>query len=190
MFTDPSNYSVRASEARRNVIDRQSSPLDMDIDPLAEPVDSLFNADMMRAAESKRKLLDKQLNSYEMRSQLCNNINKIKGARPDIVEKVQNLKTQDPDLYEYIKSLEIINSGIWCDKCTEVKSIDASNKICAQPHITKEIINNEIWEQVNVLKREIDSTIYQFTKQVNHIYENVTNAEEVIKKMCLQYTLQ
>ena len=70
-----------------------------------------------------KALSDKQIAADDIKSQLCDKIFAEKKKLPGIAEKISDLEYSDKELFGYIRRLEFVQSGIWCDACAAAKTI-------------------------------------------------------------------
>lgn len=69
-----------------------------------------------------RARMDAQNRAADLKSHLCDEVRKIKVKR-NLVDVVKAFEETDPELYNYIRQLEMINTNIWCTKCDIQKNI-------------------------------------------------------------------
>lgn len=108
----------------------------------ADDESSLFSQESMNAAalegmdriydliKDRRQLMQAQIAASDIQSKLCDEIKEAKDAQ--IEKRIKILEEIDPRLYEYIRYLETVKYGIWCNNCNSVKRIPnfiAENKI-------------------------------------------------------------
>ena len=73
--------------------------------------------------DSRRAIMQAQVRADDIKSKLCDKIQDEKKKVPGLKEKIALFEKSDPDLYNYIRKLEIIHDGIWCPRCNIQKSI-------------------------------------------------------------------
>lgn len=73
--------------------------------------------------ESRRAVMEMQIQSDAIKSQLCDSIQEKKRSVKGLSDKVRALEDSDPDLFNYIRTLEYIQYGVWCPKCNIPKQI-------------------------------------------------------------------
>lgn len=83
---------------------------------------SKIRARMIDAQNSMRK----QELADESKARLCDSIQKHKKTDNRIQASISNLEYVDAKLYDYIRRLEYVQAGIWCDKCAAAKQIHHS----------------------------------------------------------------
>ena len=84
----------------------------------------LVDADRIRdRIESRRAIANAQMRVDEIKSKLCDKIQEEKKKVPGLKEKISALEESEPEIYKYIRKLEIIQDGIWCPRCNIQKSI-------------------------------------------------------------------
>lgn len=71
--------------------------------------------------ESRRALVEAQCATIEIQATLCDSIREVKDKRME--DRIKKLGEDDPALHEYIRMLESIRYGIWCDKCDRIKNL-------------------------------------------------------------------
>jgi len=77
---------------------------------------------MVEAQETMRK----QEQADEAKSKLCDSIQKHKAKIAGLKLRIDNLEYIDPELYRYIRRLEYVQDGIWCNECAAAKQIHHS----------------------------------------------------------------
>lgn len=88
-------------------------------------IDSLFddNDRLRDRMNARRELMNQQVRSDAIKSKLCDKIQTEKRAVPGLDKKIRLLEDTDPELFRYIRKLEFIQDGIWCNKCNVPKKI-------------------------------------------------------------------
>jgi hypothetical protein len=76
---------------------------------------------LRRHIDERRELARRQTEVNDQQFELCNTIQRKKP--PTVEEKLQRLATIDSELYNYIRALERISTGIWCDRCKAAKTV-------------------------------------------------------------------
>ncbi len=90
---------------------------------------SHFDADMLRlrdTIEDRRAIAVAQQATDAIKSQICDKIRVERDAiSPTLAKQIAALEHTDADLFKYIRRLEFIQDGIWCNKCNSIKNVEA-----------------------------------------------------------------
>lgn len=130
----------------------------------------------------RRLLSEKQIASDVTKSKLCDDINKIKNQVVGLPEKILKLENDDNELYTYIRSLELINKGIWCSKCDNQKCIDneAGRQVDDELHLqTAKILQNALLE-IQEWKVNCNEKINYFENLLTNFKENTKAVPQIV----------
>lgn len=95
--------------------------------------------------DDRRELAAKQMAAQEIQFDLSNDIKNFRNklGLDDVINAFQNT---DPELYKYIRRLELINTNIWCNQCQNAKTYHDSNVSVDQP----KTVQNDITELARI----------------------------------------
>lgn len=105
--------------------------------------------DRIVAARAKPALQEQYL-ADTTKGKLCDEIQVIKKATPGLAERILALETTDNELFQFIRRLEYIYAGIWCDRCSKIKTVEISHFTDPVPDVieTREPVVNTTPEPV------------------------------------------
>jgi len=88
--------------------------------------------DIRDVIESRRERMEKQRMADEIKSILCDKLRMEKMSVPGLSERVSLLEESDPKLFNYVRKLEFVQDGIWCQTCDKRKTIGGKPKEVAE----------------------------------------------------------
>ncbi len=149
--------------------------------------DNISNEEINRIMQFRKPHLNNQVESCNVRAKLCNSIQKIKLRDPELIVKLDNLKSSDRKLYDYIYNLETINDGIWCDKCSTIKNTSSA----------EDIINggmtdllDKSHQQIKQFSTNINNILSEFISKIDAVCLDAANLEESLKNQYIQFALK
>ncbi len=78
-----------------------------------------------KTMDERRSLMEKQREADTIKSRLCDQIRADRDRiSPSLAKRIATLEHTEPDLFTYIRRLEFVQDGIWCNTCNTIKSID------------------------------------------------------------------
>lgn len=77
------------------------------------------NARIQNIMNNRRELMKRQIEASAIQNELCDFI-RLKYKTPELEKQIAGLGEFAPELYEYIRKLERINNGLWCNKCEDI----------------------------------------------------------------------
>ncbi len=92
-----------------------------------------------RMAEAQ-DMMRRQERADNAKSKLCDGIQSHKGKVDGLKASVAELEYSNPRLYDYIRRLEYVQSGIWCDACANAKQIHHD---IGDDYTASSVINND-----------------------------------------------
>lgn len=147
----------------------------------AEDAESMLQDDNERIRdrmESRRAIMQAQVRADEIKSKLCDKIQEEKRKVPGLKERVAALETSDPDIFTYIRKLEIIQDGIWCPRCNLQKSIGGRKQdaeVGIEPKTQYDIDALHAYESAVLQKLRQDYE--SFENKIVHVFEDVSGAQ-------------
>lgn len=101
--------------------------MDFDLEAFGSEVTPFDNSEqdrMMDMIARRKAKLEAQAHAEEVQRRLADGIAEKKAAvGPTLESRIRALETADEELYRYIRVLEGIRYGIWCNKCDTMKKI-------------------------------------------------------------------
>jgi hypothetical protein len=101
--------------------------MDFDLEAFSSEVTPFDNSEqdrMMDMIARRKAKLEAQAHAEEVQRRLADGIAEKKAATgPNLESRIRALETTDEELYRYIRVLEGIRYGIWCNKCDTMKKI-------------------------------------------------------------------
>ncbi len=91
-----------------------------------DPANQLADMTSIRKTmDARRTLMQRQQEADAIKSRMCDQIRADRDSiSPLLAKKVAQLEHTDPHLFTYIRRLEFIQSGIWCNTCNTIKNIN------------------------------------------------------------------
>lgn len=109
---------------------------------------------------TRRELAQMQMQSDEIRYELCDKVASAKKDIPGLQLRIDALKLTDPELHKWITDLETINKGVWCINCNSIKQVDGIHT----QTVIKKIDDSErriakLQHTVNDLQQKVDDNL-------------------------------
>lgn len=71
----------------------------------------------------RRIIAARQTAADVIKSKICNDIAARRTSVVGLPERIARLSLSDPELFSYIRDLEYVKHGIWCDVCEKMKDV-------------------------------------------------------------------
>jgi hypothetical protein len=69
-------------------------------------------------------VLDRQAHEDRVKANLCNQIQDMKRAcGRDLAGRILDLEQSDPEMFKFVRQLEYIQRGFWCEYCYQMKKL-------------------------------------------------------------------
>lgn len=96
--------------------------LDPALTAQAGMINTMMSADMERLMdrrEARRALCDAQYKKDELQSKICDTIRA--NTPKEVQDFLNSLKETQPAVFDYVRGLQILKYGIWCNQCERTK---------------------------------------------------------------------
>lgn len=123
-----------------------------------------------------RVKMESQVAADSIRGELCNWIRET--TDPETAAAVRGIAATHPQVYKYIRRLEIINNGVYCLKCDNIKHVPGFHEQSPSPQSVetiKKLHENSV--------RKIESLLIMVRQAYEQFQENKQEINEYMKNL-------
>lgn len=131
--------------------------------------------------DSRRERMLRQVNADEIKSSLVDTFRAKKLQQDGLNAKVESMRDLDPELYSYIRELEMVNTGIYCINCEEIKSVPGVNE-----EEKRELKYQKISGKCTAAADQLTSLSNRLSELNNSFYDELSLYDKEVERMSTQ----